>query len=272
MMARRLSREHQGFTLLTEANDCTRGAAEVFPLPTRSQRALGLIRSLILDGSFEPDTRLSEPKLCISLGISRTPVNAALRQLAFEGLLEPGVCGGFRVRSFSIADVEDTVTARASIEALAVRLAIDRGFDSELITQAHELIASMDTILSTNKFDLNSVNAYAEVNRKFHSLLTEMSGSEAIQRHLGQSAGVNFGDPSAFVVARWVMPEAHTEFLIAHEHHKQIVHAISRRDSARSDALLVEHGRKGCRAMVHAIRVRRADLILGGSLISRRPL
>lgn len=257
-----------------EASSYTRGIAEaeVLPLSTRSQRALGMIRSLILDGSFEPGEKLSEPKLCASLGISRTPVSTALRQLEFEGLLDPAAHGGFRVRSFSIADVQDTVMARASMEALAVRLAIGRGIDSKLVVQAHELLMRMDSALNTRRLDATGVNFYAESNRQFHSLLVQMSGSEVLQRHLDRAAGMNFGDPNAFVQARLGMPEAHTAFVIAHEHHKQIIQAISRRDTARSDALLVEHGRAGCRAMAHAIRTGRADLIAGGSLISRRPL
>ncbi len=253
-------------------HDHTPGVTEIVPPSTHSQRALALIRALILEGSYEAGDKLSEPGLGASLGMSRTPVGAALRQLAFEGLLDAAPQGGFRVRSFSIADVEDTVMARASMEALAVRLAIGRGIDSKRVVQAHQLLMQIENILNSHRLDAHGLDAYATINRQFHDLLIEMCSSPVIQRHLDHAAGASFGDPSAFVSARGGMPEAHTAFVIAHEHHKQILQAISRRDSARSDALLVEHGRWGCRAMAHAVRTGRADLIQGGHLISRRPL
>ncbi len=242
------------------------------PTPTQSRRAFGMVRALLLNGSFGPGERLSEPKLCDQLGISRTPVRAALTQLEFEGLLERRDSGGFQVREFSVTDVEDTIETRASLEALAVRFAIHRGVAPGLMVKARELLMCMDAVLNGSKLDSYSVNIYAARNRSFHALLAEMSGSEVVSRHLDHLARSHFGDPSAFVHARQAMPEARTAFLIAQEHHKQIINAISRRESARAEALLAEHALCGSRAMVHAIGSRRDDLVPGGRLIARASL
>lgn len=242
------------------------------PIPTQSRRAFGMVRTLLLNGAFGPGEWLSEPRLCDQLGVSRTPIRAALTQLEFEGLLERREIGGFQVRQFTVGDVEDTVKTRASLEALAVRRAIHLGVEPGLLLKARELLGCMDDILSGSKLDAFSLNTYAARNRTFHALLAEMSGSDVVRRHLDHLVRSHFGDPSAFVLARQALPDARMAFLIAQEHHKQIVDAISLRECARAEALIAEHALCGCRAMAQAVSSRRDDLVPGGRLIAHAPL
>ena len=44
------------------------------------------LKAMILDGTLEPGTRLSEKKFADHLGVSRTPVREAIGQLVSEGL------------------------------------------------------------------------------------------------------------------------------------------------------------------------------------------
>lgn len=239
------------------------------PAPTQSKWALGKVRALILNGAFEPGEKVSELKLCDMLGISRTPIRAALTHLEFEGLLETRDHGGYQVRMFSVTDAEDVLEARAALEGLAVRMAILRGVSDAALTRARELLVCMDTVIGGTKLDAHGVAIYSARNRAFHALLAEMSGSEVIGRHLDHLTASPFGDPSAFVPARALMPDARTAFVVAQEHHKQIVDAISRRECKRAEALLAEHALCGRRAMAHAISTRRTDLVSGGRLIVR---
>jgi GntR family transcriptional regulator of vanillate catabolism len=66
-------------------------------LPTRSASVVEVLRSAILAGEYGPGERLHEVRLTGRLGVSRTPVRAALQALASEGLLdyapEPGLRG-----------------------------------------------------------------------------------------------------------------------------------------------------------------------------------
>ncbi|MDI3567532.1 GntR family transcriptional regulator [Bradyrhizobium sp. Arg816] len=55
---------------------------------TRFESVLDAVRAPILAGEFEPGERLHEVKLTTLLGVSRTPVRAALQELASEGLLD----------------------------------------------------------------------------------------------------------------------------------------------------------------------------------------
>ncbi len=251
--------EHSGHDTDESAHACA----------SQSDRALSLIRRHVLMGTFGPGHRLSEPRLSALLGLSRTPIRAALRQLEFEGLLTPHAGGGLVVREHSPTEIEDVIEMRAALEGLAVQRALQRGISRTLLIRAREMLMCIDAVLSRPQLDHDSVGIYAERNRAFHALLAEMSGSAVIQQQLDLLTRSPFGDPAAFVFARAAMPDAHVAFCLAHEHHRQIVDALNRNESHRAVALLNEHSHSGRRALQHAVATRRTDLIHGGQLIAR---
>ena len=59
------------------------------------------LRELILSGELKSGERLSELTLVERLGVSRTPVRAALMRLSEEGLVASMPAGGFSVRAFT---------------------------------------------------------------------------------------------------------------------------------------------------------------------------
>ncbi len=75
-------------------------------------KALLALRERILAGALRPGERISELSAVEQLGVSRTPVRAALARLEEEGLLETIPSGGYSVRSFSEADIFDAIEVR----------------------------------------------------------------------------------------------------------------------------------------------------------------
>ena len=75
-------------------------------------KALLGLRSLVLNGAFEANARLSEVSLADRLAISRTPLRQAMDRLVEEGLLERIETGGCRVSSFTMADILDAIEVR----------------------------------------------------------------------------------------------------------------------------------------------------------------
>ena len=65
------------------------------------------IRDDILSGNYAPGEELKEATLGKQLGVSRTPVREALRQLDLEGLVEIAPNRGAKVIGISRKDVED---------------------------------------------------------------------------------------------------------------------------------------------------------------------
>jgi len=207
---------------------------------THGERALIALRKRILSGDLSGGTRLFEVALAEDLAISRTPVRAALSQLAEEGLLDRSKGGGFEVRRFDIAGVEDTIELRGVLEGTAARFAAERGVTPEQLTKAEQIIRNIDRILSQDTIDMAQ---YSYWNSQFHDLLIRMSGSSALARELARVTALPFASPSAFLD-----DESHSDRLLstlntAHEQHKGMIDAIENREGARAESLAREHAR-----------------------------
>lgn len=88
-----------------------------------AERARTAIRAGILDGTHRPDTMLSENELAAELGMSRTPVRAALTRLQDEGWITIYPKRGALVRSLSDAEIADLADARLILESAGVHRA-----------------------------------------------------------------------------------------------------------------------------------------------------
>src|SRR5882672_9735138 len=89
------------------------------------------LREMIVTGQIEPDTRLRAEALAAQLDVSRTPIRSALAVLSAEGLVSYSVNRGYTVRAVTIGDVFDSIEVRASLEALACRISVEKGWSKE---------------------------------------------------------------------------------------------------------------------------------------------
>ena len=89
-------------------------------------RALLQLRELILSGELAGGSRIAELAIVERLGVSRTPVRAALLRLEQEGLLQALPNGGYSVQSFTERDIADGIELRGTLEGLLARLAAER--------------------------------------------------------------------------------------------------------------------------------------------------
>src|SRR3954471_21492893 len=94
------------------------------------------LRELILAGELPSGARIAELALVEKLGVSRTPIRAALMRLEQVGLLETLPGGGYAVRTFSERDVSDAIELRGTLEGLLARLAAERGVAAVVLSQA----------------------------------------------------------------------------------------------------------------------------------------
>src|SRR6218665_3407536 len=120
---------------------------------SQSVRAQRQLRELILAGELAPGSRIAEVTLVERIGVSRTPIRAALQRLEQEGLLQPLPGGGYAVRVFSEREVADAIELRGTLEGLAARLAAERGAPPAQLDLAREALDQIDAVLRCPALD-----------------------------------------------------------------------------------------------------------------------
>lgn len=111
-----------------------------------SSRAYRAIRELIVTLELPPGSVVSERELMERLGLGRTPIREALRDLAREQLVEVYPRRGMFVSGVDVGDIAGLSEVRLVLESQAARLAAERRNDADRIaTEAllDELAASV---------------------------------------------------------------------------------------------------------------------------------
>lgn len=212
------------------------------------------LREMILAGELPAGARIAELAIVEKLGVSRTPIRAALMRLEQEGLLETIASGGYAVRTFSERDVSDAIEMRGTVEGLAARLAAERGVAPEILQEARGCLAQIDAVLSRPALDDEAFLRYVTFNQKFHNLFGDMAGSAVITRELERVVRLPFASPSGFVVVQANSPQARDMLIVAQDQHRQVLDAIERREGARAEAIMREHSRLAQRNLREAVR------------------
>ena len=201
------------------------------------------LRQLIVGGKLPPGERVPELALVERLGVSRTPIRAALQRLQGEGLLDALPGGGYAVKAFTDDDIHDAIEVRGTMEGLAARRAAERNVEPALLAEARRCVAAIDALLEAPALAEGAFAGYVNENARFHRLLAEMSGSPVIRRQAALAAALPFASPNAFVMERATGPHARDVLVIAQAQHRATLDAIEARQGARAENLMREHAR-----------------------------
>lgn len=212
------------------------------------------LRELILRGELAAGARIAELSLVDLLGVSRTPIRAALMRLEQEGLLEALPSGGYAVRTFSEREVADAIELRGTLEGLAARLAAERGVSARRLTQAKACLDQIDQVLLDPSLSEGMFSEYVRLNELFHRLLADMPNSGVLAREIERAGSLPFASPSGFVGVHIHNAPARDTLVVAQHQHRQVLEAIERREAGRAEALMREHSRIARHNMQVALR------------------
>jgi GntR family transcriptional regulator, vanillate catabolism transcriptional regulator len=201
-------------------------------------RAFIGLREMLLHGELARGERISELSLVARLGTSRTPIRLALERLAHMGLLDKVATGGFAVRGFSLAEVQDAIELRGVLEGTAARFAAERLRDASELDAMRRYCAQMEAL---DGLTIDTFAIYMDLNESFHSALIDLAKSAMLRRNIAQVSSLPFASASAMVTPTSVLPNAEENLVIANDHHRSIVEAIALRQGARADSLAREH-------------------------------
>lgn len=140
-----------------------------------SQSYVGL-RSLLLSGSIEPGTRLTEADLTNMFNVSRSTMRAVLVQLIQEGYVTSEVNRGVRTRSFSVAEAQDILEAREVLESALAGKAAERATEEEILGLRRTLDEMADCKARGDQA------SYSQGNRTFHQQVKEAAHQQTLAR------------------------------------------------------------------------------------------
>ena len=204
--------------------------------PTRVERVYAGLRADILAGRQRPGARLPFAELSTRYEASMGVVREALTRLTAEGLVDSEPQYGFRVVPLSVADLEHLTDARAAIETLVLRQAVEHGdvtWESQVLA-AHHRLERTPQMAADDPARLNDdwTTAHAGYH---HALLVGCPNPRllAIAESLRDSAEL---------YRRWSVPLAHSHRDIAGEH-RAILDAVLAHDADAATAALAAHVR-----------------------------
>lgn len=218
-------------------------------------RALMQLRELIVSGELPGGTRIAELSIVERLGVSRTPVRAALATLAHEGLIEALPSGGYAVKNFTEHDIADAIELRGTLEGLLARSAAERGVAAIVMSDAKDCLNQIDATLALHELNDEAFSDYVALNERFHELLSELANSPVITQQLERVVSLPFASASAFVVAQANSPQARDMLVVAQDQHWQVLSAIERGEGARAEAIMREHSRLAQRNLRRALQL-----------------
>lgn len=198
-------------------------------------RLLAEVRS----GHLSPGDRLTETDLAARLGISRTPVREAIRQLEADGLVTHTPRVGAKIRKLDYAEITELYETRAVLEGTAARFAARAAYPSE--------IAELEAINADMASQATDTSAIYQANRQFHSVLLDA----ARNRFLTQS--VRAVQKTLLILGRSTLEEGERADAAIAEH-AAILAALKAHDGDAAEAAMRAHIEGAHRARLRQLR------------------
>jgi len=205
------------------------------------QRVLSTLRQMIISGELAAGERLAEIPTSERLGVSRTPVRIAFRALEQEGLLIRLERRGYRVREVTPEEIDGAVEVRGVLEGLAARQAAERGLTPAQRKGLLQCLEEGDALFAKGYVNEEDLEAYHDLNKRFHALIIEASANPAIDSALRRNEHLPFASVSSLTVDRNNLEGEYRRFNFAHLQHHAVFDAIEHRQGARAEGIMREH-------------------------------
>jgi DNA-binding GntR family transcriptional regulator len=136
----------------------------------------------ILARDLRAGEKLSDLRLSVELGVSRTPVREALHRLVQDGVVIYAPNRGFFVASFSAEDITEIFDLRAVLEALALRT-MAATLEPDAYTWARNELERVEALIAEAEDDderHEAASAFLAVDQGFHQWLIEGSHNQRL--------------------------------------------------------------------------------------------
>src|SRR5512139_1291378 len=216
------------------------GGIQVSKRKSLREEVYDSLKKSILHGKLTAGQRLIEEQLAHQVGISRTPVREAFHKLERDELVSRLPKGGFAVREFTKADVEEIFGIRCALESYAAYLAtlhITPDKISALEKKLEELQKALEG---------RDTNKVVQLNTEFHNLLYKACKSKKLADMIN-----NYTD--YFYRYRAAFPISEDNFKYTVEDHKSMLDAMKKKNPRLVEKLVRAHLEKTKELVLEAV-------------------
>ena len=213
----------------------------ITPAPNLVEQVADALFEGVLTGELKPGERVIQEHVAQRLGVSRQPVQQALLLLRNRGLLVDAPGRGLMVPALEWSDVEHVYEIRASLEALACRLAIDHVTKVDLKRGAEILARGRHAMKKSH------VGNMVAADIAFHELLYQLSRNPLISTTMAPH----------LVFTQRAMGEVlrrDQEPRDIWAQHEAIWEAITQGDAAKAEALVRAHLLNACGYLIDRLK------------------
>jgi DNA-binding GntR family transcriptional regulator len=191
-----------------------------------AERVYRELREMAITFEIRPGQRLNEIALAKHLGVSRTPLREAFNRLSSEGFLTFSANQGFFRKSLDVKEIFDLYEFRQKLEAVAVRLAVERA--------APEQLAVIDKFLeqSAKEVPTRTTSEMVTLDEAFHEQVMALCGNEEMLHSLKNING-------RIRYVRWVDMDGRRS--VTQGQHKAILKKLRDRDADGAASLMSDH-------------------------------
>ena len=195
---------------------------------TLREQIVSSLRDSIIKGELNPGQKLTEPELAEKLGISRTPIREAFRQLESEGFLTVIPRRGAVVSRITKKEIDDFYDLKSLLEGYAARIAAEKITEKgvEKLRKINEQL-----LVLAEKDD---VDAFFSKNDEFHNTFISYCGNEKLlefHKHLVQR----------FMRFRLGALSVPGRLMASVQQHRNIIKALAEKQGVLAEKLVLEH-------------------------------
>ena len=191
------------------------------------------LKERIITVQLEPGAPLVETQLATEMGVSRSPIREALRQLSKDGLVLALPNSGTTVAPIDESDIDQYFEMRDLLESCLVAHAA-AAHTAEDLAACECLLETMPAIAQAE-----DIPHYAENDVRFHTLLWDMAKRPRITETLQPLADHSRRYLNVF--SRWLQSESESTLMASHREHLAVLDAIRNRDVEKATATIRAH-------------------------------
>jgi DNA-binding GntR family transcriptional regulator len=141
---------------------------------TAASKIYSDLRTELVSLQRRPGEVVSEAKIALSYGVSRTPVREAILKLADEGLVEIFPQSGIFVSRIPLAALPEAIIVRRALEATTAQMAAERATASQILALHSILERQREANAEKDR------EAFHQADEKFHATIAEVAGYPGI--------------------------------------------------------------------------------------------